>query len=133
MAKEEMEQRPQEQGDAVMVYIAPQVMQSLAGVAARKQESLQELITAAEDGDLEAEYRLALDYYNGEEGAPKDDAKAFFWFKRAAEGGNIAAQYDLGLCCIRGIGTPEDPARAAELFSAAAEEGYLPAICELGL
>ena len=47
--------------DAVMVYIDPQVMQSLAGVAAKKQESLQELISAAEDGDLEAEYRLGLD------------------------------------------------------------------------
>ena len=133
MAKKGDERQPLEQEEAVMVYIAPGVMQSLAGVAARKQESLQELMSAAEDGDLEAEYRLALDYCNGEEGAPKDEKKAFFWFRRAAEGGNIAAQYDLALCYIQGIGTPADPVRAAELLAAAAEAGYLPAICELGL
>ena len=130
---DEQSKNPEFNQDSVMVYIDPEVMQSLTSMAARKQEDLQALRAAAEDGDLEAQYNLARDYYYGEDGASKDEEQAFYWFGRAAEGDNIAAQYYLGLCWSRGVGTEKDWNKAVELFAGAAEQGYLPAVTELGL
>ena len=119
--------------NSMMVYIDPKLMSSLNDLAEKKQEDLKALQEAAEDGDLEAMYRLGRSYYYGEDGAPKDGEKALEWFTRAAEGDSIAAQYYLGLCYSRAVGTEKDLVRAAELFTAAADEGYPPAITELGL
>ena len=119
--------------DSMMIYIDPKVMSSLNDMAEKKQEDLKALQAAAEDGDLDAQYRLGRSYYYGDDGAPKDGEKAFEWFSRAAEGDSIAAQYYLGLCYSRAVGVEKDLVRAAELFTAAAEEGYPPAITELGL
>ena len=63
--------QPNENGqDTTMVYFNPDLMQSIANVTARKREGFREMQAAAEDGDLDAEYRLALSYANGEDGAP---------------------------------------------------------------
>ena len=48
--------------DTVMVYIDPEVIQSLADVSAKKQQGFRELLEAAEEGDAEAQYRVAMDY-----------------------------------------------------------------------
>ena len=89
MAEEKnMNQEPFDQ-DSVMIYIDPKVMSSLTDMAERKQEGLKALQSAAEDGDLEAQYSLGRSYYYGEDGAPKDEEQAFYWFGRAAEGDNI--------------------------------------------
>ena len=68
--------------DSVMIYIDPKVMNSLTDMAEKKQEDLKALQAAAEDGDLDAQYRLGRSYYYGEDGAPKDGEKAFYWFNR---------------------------------------------------
>ena len=119
--------------DSVMIYIDPKVMSSLNDMAERKKQDLEAVQTAAEDGDLDAQYRLGRSYYYGDEGAPKDGEKAFYWFQKAAEGDNIAAQYYLGLCYARGVGVEKNEVRAVELFTGASEEGYAPATTELGL
>ena len=116
-----------------MVYIDPEVIQSLADVSAKKQQGFRELLEAAEEGDAEAQYRVAMDYCNGTGGAQRDEKLAFHWFTQAAEGEYIAAQYGLGLCYLRAIGTEKDPERGARLLTQAAEQGYPPAQCELGL
>ena len=102
---------------SMMIYIDPKLMSSLNDMAEKKQEDLKALQAAAEDGDLDAQYRLGRSYYYGEDGAPKDGEQAFQWFSRAADGDSIAAQYYLGLCYIRGVGTEKDMVRAVELFS----------------
>ena len=79
--------------DSVMIYIDPKVMSSLSDMAEKKQEDLKALQVAAEEGDLDAQYRLGRSYYYGDDGAPKDGEKAVYWFTRAAEGDSIAAQY----------------------------------------
>ena len=91
--------------DTTMIYFNPELMQSIANVTARKREGFREMQAAAEDGDLDAEYRLAISYANGEDGAPEDEEKAFYWFAKAAEGDHIGAQFNLGLCYARGEGT----------------------------
>ena len=68
--------------DSVMIYIDPKLMSSLNDMAERKQQDLEATRTAAEDGDLEAQYRLGRSYYYGEDGAPKDGAQAFYWLDR---------------------------------------------------
>ena len=117
--------------NSMMVYIDPKLMSSLNDLAEKKQEDLKALQEAAEDGDLEAMYRLGRSYYYGEDGAPKDGKQAFYWFNKAAEGDNIAAQYYLGLCYVRGIGVEKDEARAVELFAEGADQDYLPAVIEM--
>ena len=109
--------------DSVMIYIDPKVLNSLNDMAEKKQEDLKALRAAAEDGDLDAQYRLGRSYFYGDDGAPKDGERAFEWFSRAAEGDSIAAQYYLGLCYSRAVGTEKDLVRAAELFAEAAEIG----------
>ena len=44
--------------DSVMIYIDPKVLNSLNDMAEKKQEDLKALQAAAEDGDLDAQYRL---------------------------------------------------------------------------
>ena len=103
--------------DTTMIYFNPELMQSIANVTARKRESFREMQAAAEDGDLDAEYRLALSYANGEDGAPEDEEKAFYWFSKAADGDHIGAQFNLGLCYARGEGTEKDYDKAVKLFA----------------
>ena len=119
--------------DTMMVYINPEVLQSMADVSAKKEQSFRALLDAAEEGDLDAQYKAAMSYCNGTDGAPKDGRLAFQWFTRAAEGDHISAQYGLGLCWLRGIGTEKDPEKGVQLLSEAADQGYPPAQCELGL
>ena len=111
---------PQDQ-DAVMVYINPELMQTMANVSARKQRGFRELLRSAEDGDLDAAFRLGLSYAAGDDGAPQDDERAFYWFSKAADGDHITAVYHLGHCCARGTGTRRDIKRAVELFTQAAD------------
>ena len=116
-----------------MVYFNPELLQSMADLSAEKRQNLRELESAAEDGDLDAAYQLGQHYCRGSGGAQKDEEKGFFWFKKAADGDYIAAQYSLGMCWLRGVGTEKDAEKGAGLLAAAAEQGYPPAVCELGL
>ena len=123
---------PNEQ-DTMMVYINPEVLQSLADVSAEKQQNLRELEDAAEEGDVDAQYKLALSYCNGTDGAEKDEEKGFYWLSRAADADHLGAQHSLGQCYAKGVGVEKDPKKAVELYSAGAEQGYPPSICDLGL
>ena len=88
---------PNEQ-ETVMVYFDPELIQTMADRSAAKRQNFRELLSAAEEGSLDAAYRLGLNYYEGSDGAPKDEAQALRWLTKAAEGDHIAAQYSLGMC-----------------------------------
>ena len=100
--------------DTVMVYFSPEVLQSMADVSAKKEQSFRELLEAAEEGDLDAQYKVAMNYCNGTGGAPRDGEEAFRWFVKAADGDHISAQYGLGLCWLRGIGTEKNPEKGVQ-------------------
>ena len=133
MADEKNDSFLPEGQDVSMVYIDPALIQSMADLSAKKEQGFRDLLEAAEDGDLSAQYRAAMNYCNGTGGAQRDEALAFQWFSRAAEGDYIAAQYGLGLCWLRGIGTEKDPEKGVQLLTQAADQGYPPAQCERGL
>ena len=61
-------------------------------------------------------------YANGK-GVPEDNAKAVYWYRRAAEQGYAKAQYILGLVYDEGEGVPEDFVRAYAWTSIAAAQG----------
>ena len=63
---------------------------------------------AAEQGDAEAQYRLA-DCYAKAKGVERDYEKAFGWMKKAAEQGYPLAQMCIGFYYEAGIGVQEDP------------------------
>ena len=125
--EERNESRPAD-GDAVMIYFNPELLQTLADKSAERRRNFEELRACAEDGDLDAAYRLGRAYAAGSDGAPKDEDAAFHWYKRAAAGDHIAAQFALGQCYARGTGTEKDVNRAVELFTETAEQGYAPEI-----
>ena len=58
-------------------------------------------MAAAEDGDLEAQERLAACYMEGSQGAPKDERKGAYWFQQAAQGSTGNAVLDAGTVVYR--------------------------------
>ena len=46
--------------DTVMIYFNPELIQTLADRSAEKRQNFRELLSAAEDGDLDAAYRLEI-------------------------------------------------------------------------
>jgi hypothetical protein len=96
-------------------------------------QSPSEIRKAAEGGDATAQFRLALDYFNGLEGIPKNSAEAVTWLRKAAEQGHARAQYSLGLLYHEGTVTAQDDAEAAKWIRKAADQGDAGAQCDLAL
>ena len=61
----------------------------------------------AEQGDAEAEYRLAWIYNKGQ-GVPKSYTEAFRWYRKAADQKLAEAQYDVGYSYYYGYGVDGD-------------------------
>jgi hypothetical protein len=63
----------------------------------------------AEDGDADSQYRLATRYESGH-GEAQDNAKALFWFNKAATNGNLMAMKSLAHIYTNGLdGVRRDP------------------------
>jgi hypothetical protein len=77
----------------------------------------------AQEGDADAELRLAILYAKGE-GVAQDYATAANWFRAAATQGLPRAQYDLGVLYERGRGMPVDLTEAANWYLKAAQGNY---------
>ena len=55
----------------------------------------------AKEGDATAQYRIGVIYRKGFH-VPQDKAKAFEWFRKAAEQGHVKAQYTLCIMLNKG-------------------------------
>jgi len=75
-------------------------------------------------GDIGAQYNLAILCSKGE-GTDKDDAQAAFWFRKAALQGHAKSQFNLGICYREGLGVKRSRALAARWFFLAAEQGLV--------
>lgn len=71
-----------------------------------------------------AQFNLGVSCYE-----KKDYSEAIKWFKKAAEQGNVSAQYMLGICYKNGFG---EYGEAMKWFRTAAEKGNAEAQYELG-
>jgi TPR repeat protein len=56
-------------------------------------------------------------------GAPRDNSRAIFYYQKAIEAGNAAANYRLGSMYVNGLGLPKDGRKACELFHTGAIRG----------
>ena len=59
---------------------------------------------AAKNGNVDAQYNVAMNFLNGLDGFPMDEKKAKKWFEAAAEKGDASAQNGLGIMYLRGMG-----------------------------
>ncbi len=66
-------------------------------------------------------------YFCGWGAVPVDKQMAVRWYVKAAECGDVEAQYRLGRCHYNGDGVKEDKIKAVEWYRKAAERGYIKA------
>lgn len=76
---------------------------------------------------LDADFAAGLKAYES-----KDYATAAKEWREAADAGVAAAQFNLGLLYLDGMGVPQNDAEAANLFRRAADQGYAKAQYNLG-
>lgn len=94
-------------------------------------EALRLFQLAADEGDARAQLNLGNMSLLGQ-GTPRDDARAAFWYGRAAASGNAGAQYSLGTLYRNGWGVPQDYAQALSWYRLAAAQGFALAQNNIG-
>lgn len=81
-----------------------------------------DLLELARQGNVDAQFNLAVCYYEGD-GVPQNYVEAAKWYGAAADRGDRQAQFNLGLMFYQGKGIPKDYRYAYELFASAARHG----------
>ena len=104
----------------------------VAGDIATAAEIFQSLLSLAQGGDAESQFKSGNAYYFGE-GVPQDYKEAVKWYTKAAEQGHAAGEYNLGNHYCNGEGVPQDYKQAIKWFTKAAEQGLANAQYNLGL
>jgi TPR repeat protein len=106
------------------------------GVAALQAGDLElaakEFRTAAEAGDVEAQFNVGLMYERGM-GVSKNERESLVWYRKSAEQGNSNAQFNLGVMYENGLGTPVDFSQAHQWYSKASVQGDGLAVGNLGM
>lgn len=87
----------------------------------------------------EEQYELAKSYERGYDDVPKDKEKAWYWYVKAAENGNVDAQFQLGETYSDYFGygefmayVPKDIKKGVYWYTKAAEQGHQSAQFALG-
>ena len=93
--------------------------------------TIDELTTLAEQGDAEAQCRLAY-YYEKGKGVEKNSIKAVEWYTKAAEQGHSIAQCNLAACYKLGKGVAKNLIKAVKLYTKSAKQGEQCAQYNLG-
>lgn len=75
-------------------------------------ETLEQLISKAEAGDVQSCFELGQRFAIGE-GVEADDSKAMEWYLRAAKAGHPLAGFVVGTCMANGIAGAEDASEGA--------------------
>jgi TPR repeat protein len=96
------------------------------GVPQDYKEALKWHRKAADQGNANAQYNIAVAYAKGQ-GVPQDHAEAVKWVRKSAEQGNAGAQHVLGQAYANGDGVRPDHSEAYVWFSLAAANGDEPA------
>ncbi|TQE98499.1 MAG: sel1 repeat family protein [Spiribacter salinus] len=118
---------------AATVAAADTLERGIAAYEAERFEKAYELLKPlAEEGDAEAQYRVAQIYGRPSLGG-QDFGEAKVWLERAAKANHPNAILGLGYMYSNGMGVEEDNNRAAEYYRDAAELGSKVARRNLGL
>lgn len=87
----------------------------------------------AKYGNVDAQYNVAMNFLNGEEGYPKDYNQAKRWFEIASDQGDASAQNALGIIYLRGVGGDKDLTKAEYYYRLAANKNHENAQLQLAL
>ena len=87
----------------------------------------------AEQGDVEAQFDLAVMYATGRGLGPDANEKAVRWFRRSANHGHAGAGLSLGIMHATGLGVEQDDVEAISWFRGLAEQDHGAAQFLLGL
>ena len=81
-----------------------------------------QLERAASNGDVEAQYALAMLYFSGEGGVTENKRESTYWLEKAARNGHLTAQTAMGIMWENGIGVDSvDVVQAAAWYKKAAD------------
>lgn len=83
--------------------------------------------SAKETSDPEEQFTLGVQYMQGQ-GVEKDDKKAIYWFREAADQHYAPAQYNLGVLYENGIGVRQSDKKAVSWYEKAVKQGHLAAM-----
>ncbi|HNJ36278.1 MAG TPA: tetratricopeptide repeat protein, partial [Leptospiraceae bacterium] len=97
-----------------------------------RSDALPEYLEAATAGDAEACFLLGRAHDVGSAGGNDSPNEAVKWYRKAAELGNVFAQYNLGVIYEGGRGIEKDEVEAARWYRKAADEGLADAQRALG-
>jgi uncharacterized protein len=117
------------------LFLAASILLILSGIlqsCQKAEPNIDEIKLMANQGDLDAQNRLAAAYLQGK-GVEKNPGEAQRWFRQAAEKGYAKAQYNLGVLYFTGQGVPQNHAEAFQWFSRAAGQGLADAQYNLGV
>lgn len=76
----------------------------------------------ASSQNAEDQFRLGRAYYKGE-GVTQSYEQAGYWYRKAADQGNLKAMHNLGVMFLEGQGTPKDEPEGYKWIRMAAEKG----------
>jgi hypothetical protein len=94
--------------------------------------AVKEFRAAAEAGNADAQFNMALMYERGI-GVSKDEQESVVWYQKSAEQGNSNAQFNLAVMYENGRGTTVDYYQAHQWYRKAAVHGDGLAIGNLGM
>ena len=103
----------------------------IGGIPIDYEEAVKLYTKAAEKGDDDGMWRLALCYQKGK-GVEQNPQKAFEWFKQSADKNNSNGLCDLGVCYHYGYGVEKNYKRAVELYEKAAIDNQKGSLWRLG-
>lgn len=109
---------PEAQNDLGLLYLY-----GGDGIEQNKLEAEKLFLQAAEKGNAEAQYNLALMYDEGD-GVKQDKAESVKWYLKSAEQGLPESQYNLGIMYENGEGVTQNHEEAVKLFQEAVRQGF---------
>jgi TPR repeat protein len=92
----------------------------------------EDILRAAEQGDVHSQFNLGWMYAEGR-GVPQNYKEAIYWYAKAANQGDASAQFNLGMMYDNGEGVAQDHKQAAHWYAKAAEQGIAVAQYNLGM
>src|ERR1700722_12144534 len=100
---------------AALCWLCPVSAEAKRDAPSGHSLNVAEMQTKAAQGFVKQELELAAAYFVGR-GVPKDLTQAAYWYRKAADQGNPAAQVYLGYLYTVGLGVPQDTAEAIRWY-----------------
>lgn len=90
----------------------------------------EETLNISQNENTDYQYNLGMDYLYGENGKERNDKKAMYWFKKAADLGDASAQNNLAILYAEGKGVSKNENEAERYFEMAAKQNHPNALVQ---